>query len=293
MMQAPAPAQVRRAAPATATITPRAFSVDLSAVPRHWMAGHRIPTQIVNGLNLLFPIGERFFVRSVNAYLEELSDPALVAEVKAFFSQEGKHASTHERVNQHLRDQGFQIDGFLRVYRRGVEAVERMLPPALRLAATAATEQFTAIMAEAAFSSPLLEHADPAMKALLAWHALEEIEHRAVAFDVLTAVSPSYPVRVAGLTIATVMLGAFWAAATVTLLRQDPPRQGAPRWQRPPRDQRVLRRVFGRGIREYLRPDFHPRARALEPLAESWLRTHLPELAGALLGTEPAAAAAS
>lgn len=291
MMQAQAPAQVRRVAPATATITPRTFSVDLSAVPRHWMAGRPVPTHLVNGLNLLFPIGERFFVRSVNAYLEELSDPALIAEVKAFFSQEGKHASTHDRVNQHLRDQGFQIDGFLRVYRRGVEAIERALPPVLRLAATAATEQFTAVMAEAAFSSPLLEHADPAMKALLAWHALEEIEHRAVAFDVLTAVSPSYAVRVAGLAIATFMLGAFWAAATFTLLRQEPARQEARKWQRPPREQRVVRRVFGRGIREYLRPSFHPRERALEPLAEAWLRAHLPELADALLGTAPVAAA--
>lgn len=284
-------AQVRRAAPATATITPRTFSIDLSAVPRYWMAGHPTPTHLINGLNLLFPIGERFFVRSVNAYVDALSDPALVAEVKAFFSQEGKHASTHDRVNQHLRDQGFQIDGFLRVYRRGVEAVERALPPSLRLAATAATEQFTAIMAEAVFSSPLLEQADPAMKALLAWHALEEIEHRAVAFDVLAAVSPSYPVRVAGLAIATAMLGAFWAAATFTLLRQDPARKEAPRWQRPPRDQRVLRRVFGQGIREYLRRDFHPRARALEPMAEAWLRAQLPELADSLLG--PASAAAS
>ena len=271
------------APPASSTIRPRAFAVDLSEVPRHWMMGHPVPTHIVNGLNLLFPIGERFFVRSVKAHLEALDDPQLIADVRAFFGQEGKHASAHDRVNQMLRDQGFEVDPFLRGYRRAMEELERRMSPALRLSVTAAVEHFTAVLAELVFSSPILTVAAPPLKELLAWHALEEIEHRAVAFDVLAKVRPSYPLRIAGLAIATTALAGFWLAATRSLLRQEPPRVDAARWSRPPREQRIIPRVFVRGIRDYLRPSFHPRQKNLEALASEWIRAQLPALAPSLL----------
>lgn len=273
-------------------IRSRAFSVNLSEVPRHWMGDHPVPTHIVNGLNLLFPIGERFFVRSVKAYLDTLDDPALIAEVRAFFGQEGKHASAHDRVNQMLRDQGFEVDRFLAGYRRAVEFLEHRMSPAMCLSVTAATEHFTAIMAESAFSSPLLERAAPPMKALLAWHALEEIEHRSVAFDVLAKVRPSYALRIAGLAVATTTLAGFWAWATLSLLRQDPALGASSRFARPPREQRIIRRVFSRGIRDYLRPGFHPQQRELEALAGAWIRRHLPAMEAALLVGADAPAAA-
>ena len=65
-------------------------------------------------------------------------------------------------------------------------------------------------MAEGAFTQGMLDAADPAMQQLLAWHAAEEIEHKAVAFDVLQQIDPSYALRIAGLVYATVMLGGFW-----------------------------------------------------------------------------------
>lgn len=274
----------RASAPRSAPgITPRVFAVELRAVPRHWLSAHPVPTHIVNGLNLLFPVGERFFVRSVKAYLERLDDPALVAEVRSFFAQEGRHASAHDRVNQMLRDQGFEVDSFLEQYRRTVERLERRLSPALRLSVTAAIEHFTAILAEAAFSSPILLEAAPAMRALLAWHALEEIEHRAVAFDVLASVQPSYTLRIAGLVIATATLAGFWFAASRMLLRQDPATRTAPPFPRPPKEQQIIRTVFARGIRDYLRRDFHPRQKNLEPIAAEWIRAHLAERAAELI----------
>jgi uncharacterized protein len=263
------------------SITPRAIDVDFTTVPRHWMAGHPIATHIINGVNLLFPIGERFFVRSVKAYLDQLGDPALAADVRAFFKQEGHHAHAHDRVNQMLRDHGFEIDRFLDRYEAILTAVEQMTSPQLRLAATAATEHFTAILAEGAFTSQMLEWADPQMKALLAWHALEEIEHRAVAFDVLQQVNPSYALRVAGLAFATAMLASMWTWATIMLLRQDPARRGAPAIARS-RRQSILGRVFLRGIRDYLRPDFHPNQRDMDGVAAGWMKRHLTEVDSAV-----------
>ena len=147
--------------------------------------------------------------------------------------------------------------------------VEKYSSPALRLAVTVACEHFTAIMAEDALAGGDLEGAHPVMRQLLEWHALEELEHKAVAFDVLRAVHPSYALRVTGMALAALLLGGFWVQATRALLVQDgltlrdaareldtlravAEREGLPT-AKP-----IFTRVFLRGIREYLRPGFHP-----------------------------------
>ena len=60
------------------TIRPRSPRFDFAAVPNHWFAGSVIGTAFANGLNLLFPAGERFFVRSVRRYLDELEKAGLL-----------------------------------------------------------------------------------------------------------------------------------------------------------------------------------------------------------------------
>jgi predicted metal-dependent hydrolase len=265
---------------------PRDPAVDLDRpLPRHWFGGNAVATHISNGINLLFPAGERFFVRSVNHYLERIGDPLLCQQIKGFFGQEGRHAKEHERVFRQLEEQGYAIRGFLRLYERVVfGGVERLLPPALNLAATAACEHFTAMLAEDSLRRRILDYAHPRMRALLLWHAAEEIEHRAVAFDVLQEVSPSYGVRVAGLAVATACLGSFWTLGTLMLLWQD--RKLGPARLRA--DWRVTRErerldspqsdgdsdgggLFLRGIREYLRRDFHPLKKATDQLAADYL----------------------
>ncbi len=255
---------------------PRDPDVDLSDVPRHWLGGNAVATAISNGLNMLFPAGERFFVRSVNHYLDQIKDPVLREQVRAFFKQEGKHASAHDDMNAILRAQGFSIDRFLGRYERISRWLEKRLPAKLNLAGTAAAEHYTAIMAEGAFAKGILDELDPRMQKLLAWHAAEEIEHKAVAFDVLREVDPSYALRIAGLAYATVMLGMFWAWATTMLLRQEKlGLRGVLRELRKMRaEDPVVQRVFLRGIRQYIRRDFHPRDNANEHLAAQWFAAH-------------------
>ena len=73
-------------------IVPRDPDVDVSGIPRHWLANNATATAIANGVNLLFPHGERFFVRSVKHFLDHIDDPALRAQIKGFFGQEGQNA---------------------------------------------------------------------------------------------------------------------------------------------------------------------------------------------------------
>src|SRR5687768_10365476 len=86
--------------------TPRRLRLDYTAIPRHWLGGDPVSTHVANGVNLLFPAGERFFVRSVNRYLDQLKDPKLVARVRGFFGQEGRHARAHEDTFETMRAQG-------------------------------------------------------------------------------------------------------------------------------------------------------------------------------------------
>jgi uncharacterized protein len=253
-------------------IVPRDLDVDFAAVPRHWLANSPAATAISNGVNMLFPHGERFFVRSVKHFLDRIDDPVLRAQIKGFFGQEGRHAHAHDQVNAILRAQGFEIDRFLASYEAMVSWLERVTPPKLNLAITAAAEHFTAIMAEGAFNQRVLDACDPAMRELLAWHAAEEIEHKAVAFDVLQAIDPSYWLRITGLVYATVTLGGFWIWAATMLLRQDGLtwRAALRQLRAMPRQDPYVRRVFGRGIRQYLRRDFHPSDNQDRTLAADW-----------------------
>ncbi|MEO8702381.1 MAG: metal-dependent hydrolase [Kofleriaceae bacterium] len=253
-------------------ITPRDLDVDFATVPRRWLANSAAATAISNGVNMLFPHGERFFVRSVKHFLDRIDDPVLRAQIKGFFGQEGRHAHAHDEFNAILRAQGFEIDRFLATYKRLSDWLERRTPPKLNLAITAAAEHFTAIMAEGAFTQQLLDACDPKMRELLAWHAAEEIEHKSVAFDVLQTVDPSYALRITGLVYATIMLGGFWVWAATSLLRQEGLTwRGAIRQLRAmPRRDPVVKRVFGRGIRQYLKRDFHPTQNDDRTLAAGW-----------------------
>lgn len=253
-------------------IVPRDLDVDFTGVPRHWLANSAAATAVSNGVSMLFPHGERFFVRSVKAFLDRIEDPELRAQIKAFFGQEGRHAAAHDDFNAILRAQGYEVDRFLASYKRLASWLECHTPAKLNLAVTAAAEHFTAIMAKGAFEQSMLDEADPRMRALLAWHAAEEIEHKAVAFDVLQAIDPSYALRIAGLVYATVTLGGFWIWGAVTLLRQDGMslRAVVRELRGLRREDPIVKRVFVAGIRQYLRRDFHPDDNADRGLAATW-----------------------
>ena len=131
-------------------------------MPRRWFARSVLGTHLANGLNLLFPAGERFFVRSVRRYLDRIEDPQLREDIKGFSGQEGLHAYAHERYFKALEKQGYDIRRFLSFYETfAYGIVEKVAPGQLCLAATAACEHFTATMA----ANALAREADGSMVA--------------------------------------------------------------------------------------------------------------------------------
>lgn len=256
-------------------------SLDETEIPRHWFNNNCAATHITNGVNLLFPAGERYFIRSVNRYLPRIKDPVLRDQIKMFFGQEGQHARSHESFFETLRAQGYDIDTFLKRYEKVMyQWIEKALPGRLNLAVTAASEHFTAILAENLLSDQYVYTAHPALQKLLMWHAAEEIEHKSVAFDVLEKTSlnavTSYLVRITGLFLATLFLSVNWAVATTSLLWQDRKRVSFRQFLKGLKDANeqdpIVQRVFIKGILQYLKPGFHPSQNKNEHLSREYLQ---------------------
>lgn len=271
--------------PLAPEIRPRnpALQID-GEIPRHWLANNVVATALGNAVNVLFPAGERFFIRSVRHFQDDPRvSTELRAQIQGFFGQEGRHAQQHERMNRLIVEQGIDLRRFLRIYEALAYGVlERLMPATLRLSATAAAEHFTATMAHNFLSqTALIERLHPQMRALLLWHAAEEIEHKAVAFDVLGAVDGRYELRVAGLCLASLLLGGFWAAGTVSVLVRESRTLGWKRiwqeaktlgqWRKQTGRKGIVREVFATGIKEYLARDFHPNQTDDYPLAQAYL----------------------
>ena len=159
---------------------------------RHWHGGDAFKTHFFDAMSVLFPDGERFFIDSVRLFRERVDDPLLKEQIRGFIGQEGHHSREHALYSERLRALGYDVDYLERGLKRRLAFVQKYLSPELQLAATTSVEHLTAIMADALLSrAPWLAGADPAMARLWRWHALEESEHKAVAFDVYQQVCAS------------------------------------------------------------------------------------------------------
>ncbi|MBA3577313.1 MAG: metal-dependent hydrolase [Sphingomonas sp.] len=169
--------------PADLTITPRdrRFGAD-SATPRWWHGGDPYATSLYNALSATFPKGEAFFVESVRAYREG-TDPKLAGEIKAFTTQEAIHSREHAAFNKRAADSGYDL-ARLDAQVEARLAMTRSKPPIVSLAATMALEHFTAILAHELLADPRhLGGAEKETADLWRWHAVEEVEHKGVAYD--------------------------------------------------------------------------------------------------------------
>jgi predicted metal-dependent hydrolase len=192
-------------------------------IPRHWCRNEPFATHLLNSLSSVFPIGEKFFVRSVLSHSEAFEDdPRLLAEVRAFAAQEGFHNREHDRHVEMLVMQGYcgvltrnrLIDGFFRWLNKW--------QPVTALAATAAIEHLTATLSRVVLRDDRVVHGmDPRMHSLWQWHALEECEHKAVAYDVLMRVSSSYWLRVYVLVVSTLGVAAETIERAIYMLWKD------------------------------------------------------------------------
>lgn len=175
MITLPTPAELR--------ITPRDRRFGRqAATPRLWHGGRVEATAIYNALSATFPAGEAFFVESVRAFRDG-APPKLAEEIKAFTTQEAIHSREHDAFNRRAAQSGYDLSKLEAQVEKRL-AVTKGRPPVVSLAATMALEHFTAILAHQLLADPRhLEGADGESADLWRWHAVEEIEHKGVAYD--------------------------------------------------------------------------------------------------------------
>ena len=252
----------------------------LADVPRYWFAGDPFLTRMFDALSLTFPDGERYFIQSVRLFRDQIQDPDLKQRVADFIRQEAQHGIAHDKMNQVMKDQGMPVDQFIQRLNKVFKFELKYRSPQYNIAMTAAAEHLTALMAETFYGEKdTLQDAHPYVRALFAWHAIEEMEHRDVAFDVMQQVGNVPEVtRKMALVLTTGLMFGFTLYRANVMLKCD----GFNRTQRLKMNVRGLQWLFGKQgklrkmqsqYRDWFKPDFHPSQHPIIAQYDVWLDT--------------------
>ncbi|HEX6706483.1 MAG TPA: metal-dependent hydrolase [Albitalea sp.] len=267
-----------------ASLVVRRLLIDLEApFERHWNGGDAFRSAYFNALSMSFPVGEQFFIDSVRDGAKTLPSERRArfdAEVQGFVGQEATHRRIHALFNGRLAAQGHVNTWESRILKR-LELLKQIEDPLRRARAcvgiTAATEHFTAILAQHMLEHPqVVEGAPERLQTMWLWHACEESEHRAVAFDMYRAMDGNEVWRRRWMRMVTFHFVTDVLRQTARNLWHD---GELLRW-------RTWRSAFGfffgkHGLvrhtfgpwRAYFREDFHPWQQDSR-LADEWLRQH-------------------
>ncbi|WP_203337362.1 metal-dependent hydrolase [Nocardioides limicola] len=256
------------------------FTYPAGSLRRHYVDGDLVMSHVVAVLSATFPPGEDFFVRSVRRYADRVTDPELQAQVRGFIGQEVTHGREHVELNERLQEMGYPTRKVSAFVKWALEDAEKRVPGRLCLAYTAALEHYTATIAECLLSKPEAQRllGDTEVRNILLWHALEESEHKAVAFDVYRAVGGTERMRRWGFRIMSVgLIGLVIGATKLSMAFTDrasynPVRLLRSLWalRRSP----FLARDVREQLRAYTRDGFHPDDFDNTELVERW-RTEL------------------
>ncbi|MCU4413303.1 metal-dependent hydrolase [Acinetobacter sp. WU_MDCI_Axc73] len=251
-------------------------------IGRHY-TDSTLMSHFLTALSITFPEGERFFVETVRNVRAQIEDAQLQKDISGFIGQESHHARAHEQFNQNVQDSHYHLKKFEQVFAKEMIRL-RTLSHRRQLAATVALEHFTALIAGYMLKYPdfMFKGLSENMTNLWLWHAMEEIEHKHVAFDVYQQVFSNLAQRRRSMRTITIGFLTSTAVMTAHLVWQD-------RQHSLYRPQELLKNIqvmggFGlmmlRLLPEYLafyRADFHPsqidQNDLLKKVKKTWLST--------------------
>lgn len=271
-------------------LTVRKLEIDLSdGFDRHWFGGDAFLSQYHNALSMSFPVGEQSFIEAVRdcaKLLPRTPEHALLHEATAqFIGQEATHRHIHGLYNAQLERQGLVNRWQHWATARIDFAKKRGVAPHHFLAVTAAYEHLTAVLADYMLRhGDALDHADPKMQTLWRWHAAEETEHRAVAYDLYQALGGNHAWRVRWYVYALLLFSWDSGRQTVLNLWHDGTLFKPGTWWS------AMKFFWGKNgvvwrctapLLTYFRRDFHPDQETVaEPgqqtraIAQRWLKEH-------------------
>ena len=275
---------------AGASFPVRRMDFEFGEVPRYWAANDAGLTHFMTTLSALFPEGEQFFVDSTRAVRKhpKLSDPDLQREISAFIGQEAMHSKEHLAFNSSAQSYGYDIRTMEqqtgKVIRTGTKVLTTLLKPfgvtkeMIDLTGTCALEHFTAVIAAELLQNKDVQAMfnDSTMHQLWMWHAVEENEHKAVVFDVYTAIYghglKAYTMRAIAMIIAMGLIFMTQSYFTAQLMKID----GKLTWKD---SKYMLKFMYGRKgfmtrqipeLLDFFRPNFHPNDSDTDQLLVDW-----------------------
>lgn len=243
-------------------------------IPKYWVDDNPYMTHFMNALSAVFPEGERFFIDSVRHYQNDIKDQSLLKDIRGFIGQEAHHSKHHKLFNDLVERKGTPMSAVHDYVGRGLTQARENLPPEYQLAITIALEHFTAIMANRALvDESLYDGMQAEFANLIRWHAIEETEHKAVAFDVYQQVCGDVKIRRRVMREITLTFIGHITAFQIYFLIKD----GFP--IRPIKFLKFLNFLFGtKGFFrkiipdyiDYYKADFHPWQHDNHALIENW-----------------------
>ena len=275
-------------------IVPRNVQFDFAPeLPVNWHSDNPAISHFYDALSLTFPAGERFFIDSVRLFADQITEPELQSDIKGFYAQEAIHSREHTSYNALLTAHGIPVEGFSRLAEKSIKWSQGIVPTKIQLAVTCAYEHYTALFAESILGDPrVMADAHPLYRDLWRWHAMEEEEHKAVAFNVYQAVAPGF--------LGYLRRVIVMAIATFEFMIGIPLLQG---WLMYKSGEFFNLRAWGRacwhlwvspgiwrhvalGVFSYLKPGFHPDKRRVDPKVLEW-RAHYRAIRKREIGMHP------
>ncbi|OUL18577.1 hypothetical protein BV378_36550 [Nostoc sp. RF31YmG] len=231
-------------------------------IERYWFGKSAFKTHLLNSLTILLPDIEQYLIHNIKNRIKQIGNPQLKQQAQAFIGQEAQHSQQHSKFWDNLHFFGYKFDAYLHFLQAILfKALESRLSISLNLSISAGIEHLTTLIAEYALESDFMAEAEPNLKQLFEWHAVEEIEHKTVVYDVFQNRTKNYLIRIVGLFISNILVLFFLIWGLVILLYQDKKLLDRKVWQESidfffTKD-KFFYRVLLNSI-DYFRKGFHP-----------------------------------
>lgn len=253
----------------------RRMDFDFTNINRHFINHDPASSHVWTAFQAYFPEGEQFFVDAVRDAKKWVKDESLLREISAFIGQEAMHGKEHLQANAELKHQGINVNGWDARTRWARKKLNKLLSVKARLAGTAAVEHYTAVIAEHIMKSDEFHNmiVDPTIKNLIYWHAMEESEHRAVAFDTHKAVGGTYAQRAIAMTVVSIGIGPVVLAAMLSCMKQDGQLYNVKSWLKFTNlyfgGPGVFRKLIP-DLLKFYKPGFHPMQANMDASMKLW-----------------------
>jgi|GEM_PF-4354267 hypothetical protein len=158
---------------------------DFSNTPVIHTSNNTYISHLYNAVSLAAPITEGILMRIARRVEDDVTDPGLKQDLRAFIGQEGGHTREHRRLNKRLSELGFGLEEVCSELDDMVKEREKKASLKKLMAAVVVGEHAVYSMSKIALSKPkVLGEQENEVRRLFEWHALEEMEHQSVCHDI-------------------------------------------------------------------------------------------------------------